>query len=242
MDGDLSDQPNRRLSNSYIIEIVGPAGAGKSSLAASMSQTSSQETFLNPPNFHDLAALPFFAANTLQTAPHLVKYLLTQKHSEETSTQLVSIVTLNGWHKQLNNRPTSCGEILLLDQGPVFLLTELFELNPDFCQCSHLRKWRARMYQHWAHTVDLVVWLDAPDPILMKRINDRGKQHIMKEHSQREVYHFLSMCRRALDRTLLKLSRINRSLRIIEFDTSQAMPLLITSQIFTCLGLIEDVL
>jgi shikimate kinase len=240
MDGNLIDQPNKPFSRSYVIELVGPAGAGKTSLAFAMSHMKNQIIYSNPPNFHDLNKLPFFAVNAFQTVPHLAQYVLTQKFSQQTPTQIVSMVILNGWYRCLYKKQTQSGEILLLDQGPVYLLTDLFEINSEVFQSNNYKKWRENMYQQWAHTLDLVIWLDAPDSVLISRINEREKQHIMKERSEREVHRFLSRSRRALDQTVLKLSQINRSLKIIEFDTSEGSPVLITSQILVCLGLIED--
>lgn len=240
MDETLADQPGGRISRSYVIELVGPAGAGKSSLAQVMRQASYQVVAWNPPNFRDVHSLPFFASNTLQTAPHLLRYVLTQPSTPDYTSQMASIVILNGWHRRFSKNNLTGGEVLLLDQGPVYLLTDLFELNPAYCRDGFIQKWQAGLYRRWAQAIDLVVWLDAPDLILADRIRRREKQHTVKHSSDREISRFLYLCREALDQTLLKLTRLNRGLKILEFDTSTVSPLGIAAQIFSCLGLTED--
>lgn len=236
------DPADRPFSSSYVVELVGPAGAGKSSLVQAMTGTNRRVVASTPPDFHALNTIPFFAFNTLQTAPHLLRFVLTKKPAPDYTSQMASIVILNGWHRNLTKSQPATGEVLLLDQGPVYLLTDLFELNPGYSQCGPTQKWQMDIYQRWAHMIDLVVWLDAPDPVLTERIRSREKQHIVKHQSEDEICQFLALCRDSLDRTLMKLSYINRSLKIIEFDTSTVSPFLITSKVFSCLGLIEDLI
>lgn len=240
MGGHLNVAPHKRFSNAYVIEFVGPAGAGKSSLTRTMAEANCRARPSNPPDFHAPAMLPFFILNILQTTPHLLRFIQTTEPGPNYASQLASIVILNGWRRRLGKSYTPAGDIVLLDQGPVYLLTDLFEMNPAYARHPAIQTWQADLYQRWACAIDLVVWLDAPDDILTERIRSRQKQHIMKSETDRGVHEFLALCREALDQTLLKLSRINRSLKILEFDTAQLSPCLIANQVFACLGLIEE--
>jgi len=234
----LRDKPVRPLTKNYVVELVGPAGSGKSTLALALSLINNSAVISSAPNFHQIRHLPFFVNNCLRITPNLVSFLLTEKRPRPSLRQFVWMITLTGWHHLLRE-PESTGKILLLDQGPIFLMTDLSEFGPDCFQSKNMQAWWAGAYKHWANTIDLVVWLDAPDSVLINRINSRTKQHVVKNKPPCEILNFQSLSRQALNQTILKLSAFNEYLKILRFDTSQVSPLIVGHRIFSSLGLEE---
>ena len=227
-------------TKNHVIEIVGPAGSGKSTLAIELSKINNRTIISPAPNFHQISQFPFFTINCLRNAPNLVTFLLAGKSTRPSLRQIVWMVTLSGWH-QLLRRAKAAGKILLLDQGPIFLMTDLSEFGPDCFRSEYMQNWWAGTYRQWANTIDMVVWLDAPISVLIDRINSRTKQHIVKNKSPNEISKFQSMSRQALCQTMLKFLDFNDSLKILHFDTSQISPLCIAPRIFSALGLEEEI-
>jgi cytidylate kinase len=237
---DLKDKPVRNHTKNHIIEIVGPAGSGKSTLAIELSKIDNRTIISPAPNFHQISQYPFFALNCIRNTPNLISFLLAEKSTRPSLRQIVWMVTLTGWHQALR-RAKAADKILLLDQGPIFLMTDLSEFGSDCFRSEYMQRWWAVTYKHWSNTIDLVVWLDAPISVLINRINSRTKQHIVKNKSPNEISKFQSMSRQALFQTMLKFLDFNDSLKILHFDTSQISPLCIAPRIFSALGLEREI-
>jgi cytidylate kinase len=237
---DLKDKPVLNRTKNHVVEIVGPAGSGKSTLAIELSKIDNRAILYPAPNFHQIRKSPFFAINCLRNIPNFVSFLLAEKSTRPSLRQIVWMVTLTGWHQALR-RSKAAGKILVLDQGPIFLMTDLSEFGPDCFRSEYMQKWWVDTYKQWANTIDLVVWLDAPTSVLINRINSRTKQHIVKNKPPNEISKFQSMSRQALCQTMLKFLDINDSLKILNFDTSQISPSFIAPRIFSALGLEEEI-
>jgi thymidylate kinase len=79
------------------------------------------------------------------------------------------------------------------------------------------------MLRQWAGTLDLVIWLEAPDAVLLERIRVRPHPHAIREQPEREAYAFLARYRRAYDEILEALTGSGQ-LAILRFDTTGAPP------------------
>jgi shikimate kinase len=76
------------------------------------------------------------------------------------------------------------------------------------------------MFRQWASTVDIVIWLDAPDPILEQRINSRNQRHAVKGKTEAEMRQFLARYRMSYEQILAKLMT-DGGPALFQFDTSQ---------------------
>jgi hypothetical protein len=109
---------------------------------------------------------------------------------------------------------------MILDQGPVYLLTETSEFGPEFLKTKKAKKlWRS-LYSRWAGMLNMIVWLDAADNDLLKRIRSREKDHVVKKESIETAFEFLACYRMAYERTISNLSAIQPGLYVLRFDTS----------------------
>jgi len=88
----------------------------------------------------------------------------------------------------------------------------------------------------WARTLDMIIWLDAPDSVLMERINNRAQRHHVKAKSEQEAFQFLARYRSSYEQVLVKLTANGRP-RLLQFDTNQVSIEQITDRLLVTCGL-----
>jgi len=201
-----------------IVEIVGPAGAGKTTLCQALRYGNNSIHLSDFPDVRKISTAPFFIWNGLQIASTLLG--LVQHNSRKlTRREFAWLSILNGWPAVLQ-RELKNNKAMILDQGPVYLLTETSEFGPEFLKTKKAKKlWRC-LYSRWAGMLNMIVWLDAADNDLLKRIRSREKDHVVKKESIETAFEFLACYRMAYERTISNLSAIQPGLYVLRFDTS----------------------
>ena len=130
----------------------------------------------------------------------------------------------------------SKGTMILLDHGPVFKLAKLNAFGPESLKNKRFEMWWQSMFEQWAFTLDMVIWLEAPDTILKERINTREQRHVVKERSEEEAYQFLASYRRSYEQIMAKL-RDNDGPTLLKFDTYQTSIDQIVDEVMTACDL-----
>ena len=201
-----------------IVEIIGPAGSGKTTLCRALSPCKKTFYIGNFPDVRKFSSAPFFLWNGLRISPALLGL---PKHNSRklTRREFAWLSILRGWPDILKKELKS-NRITILDQGPVYLLAETSEFGPDYLKEQKADGFWKNLYSCWADTLDMIVWLDAPDTQLMNRIRNRDKGHIIKNESDESTFEFLARYRKAYERTISNLSSNHSDLKIIRFDTS----------------------
>ena len=92
------------------------------------------------------------------------------------------------------------------------------------------------MFKQCASTLDIVILLDAPDTILVDRINTRSKQHAVKGKSDREAYDFLENYRTSFDQILERLTSYGE-LKVLHFDADRLSIDQIAAEVLTAIDL-----
>ena len=210
---------DRLKSNSpLIVELVGPAGAGKTTLSRALSHRD-EDIVLGPDiELRKVSHIPVFIRSISSSLP----LFLDQRKSnrQPTWTELKDIAYLEGWPQVLKRISSTNSKIVLLDQGPVFRMATLYEFGPALLKSEESKMWWLHLYKQWASALDILILLDTSDAILMERINTRTKKHGIKGKSELEAQKFLMQYRMSLKDVLTKLSLCN-GLTILEFDTSK---------------------
>lgn len=211
-----------------IVELVGPAGAGKTTLSRALSQRDEKIWVATDLQLRRREHIPIFTRN----AALLLPVFLRQYRSSRWFTwdEMKAIVYLKAWPRVLRQQATNNGTAIVLDHGPVFKLATLLAYGPESLRTQRFEKWWNKMSKQWAFTLDMVIWLDAPDALLMKRINTRSQRHVVKGNSEREVHEFLARYRIAYKQVLMRL-RAYRQLTVLEFDTKIASSEQIVDQV-----------
>ena len=196
-------------SGPTLVELVGPAGAGKTTLVRALVEGGAREGI-------DLPRLPYMSAllgSAFQLLPALA---MRPGHSRWFSrSELRSAAYLDAWHRMIG----SVRGVTLLDQGPVYRLASLKEFGPYLTDSRAFATWWSAALERWARSLDLIVLLDAPDEILLERINGRAQDHLVKGTDERTVERFLARYRTAFDHVVGAMRTLGGP-EVISFDTS----------------------
>ena len=209
-------------TSSRIVEIVGPAGAGKTTLCNVLSCCQATTYLGRFPDVRKAAHAPFFIWNSLQV--FLATRGLPRRNSRQlTRREVAWLAILNGWPAVLRKESRN-SRFIWLDQGPVYLLTETRTFGPEYLRRSEAGKLWRRLYSQWADLLDAIIWLDAADVELLKRIRGRCKEHAVKNESAQTTFEYLASYRHAYEQTLSGLLANHPRLRVLRFDTGQKSP------------------
>jgi hypothetical protein len=118
----------------------------------------------------------------------------------------------------IERRPVSEGNVLVFDQGPLYLLSEA-QLRDD-----RLNAWRKATLETWASQLDVVVWLDAPDAVLAQRVDTRSKWHRLKGEGLEAAIDVFAEARDAYEALIGSLEARADGPAILRFDTSRMSP------------------
>jgi shikimate kinase len=220
-----------------IVELAGPAGAGKTTLAQTLSQRSKKIRTDSAPYFRKIEDIAFYARNTLGLMPTFFHLYRNMKGRWLTREEIVWMAILKGWHQVLRQNRSRKDAVVLLDQGPVFLLARLYAPGPESLKIQGTEKWWDGAINRWSSTLDAVVWLDASDTILVERIRTRNKWHLVKEKPEQEVFEFLAHYRTSYEYVISMLASNNGCLKILRYDTARESLDEIVNRILAVFGL-----
>ena len=180
-----------------LVELVGPAGAGKSLLAdqlrAGRGRDVVRASVWNLPR-----ALIFESA--LRSLPILLRMCFATRAFPRA--ELEQIVRLNALRLFVRRR-VGGARLVVLDEGPVFALSWLRVFGNSRIQNGRLEPWWRRSLQDWAGILDRVVLLDAPEPVLVSRIRGRHKPHdIFRQMTDAQILDLIARYRAAFDGVL----------------------------------------
>ena len=209
------------MEQRVVAEIVGPAGAGKSTLSRALRERDSRvRTGLSVWGLPPL----LLAANAFTSLPILVGFYRGGRRLTWGEVNLV--IRLNALHQLLGRKSYKRDHrALLRDEGTVFALVKLhaFGRGGAAPETSRLDAWSRSLLRRWAERLDAVIWLDAPDEILARRIRERDKPHRMKGGTDEEIYAFLARYRRSYEQVISELTGLG-GLKVFRFSAGQESP------------------
>jgi len=195
-----------------VVELAGPAGAGKTTLAGALAADS-------PATTTGVQVGPLgLAVGLASTAPQLAAARLTAPGRWWTYDELRSLAYLRAWRRAVGDGDG----LLVLDHGPVFRLASLAAFGPPMTASRAFAGLRAGLAQDWGRLLDAVVWLDAPDDVLLRRIDGRAQQHRIQHVGPAEGARFLARYREAYRTTLALVA--DAGARVVEVDTATTSP------------------
>jgi shikimate kinase len=199
-----------------VVELLGPAGAGKTTLLRALSQR--HQGIVHDIPLRKLGHIPFLVRQMGVLLPTFLRYY---RHSRWfTWRESRFMVYIPAWHQQLNQPATASNTITVLDHGPLFRLVTLREFGPKITTSPAYMRWWDDMFDRWATRMDIVIWLDAPDAVLARRIEERPSRHRVKGKPAEEMYEFLARYRAAYEQIVARLES-GSGTRILQFDTNQ---------------------
>ena len=187
-------------SRPIVVELVGPAGVGKSALAERLLAR------------HDVVRasvwnLPraLLLESVVRSVPQLLRLcIVTRSLPRE---ELKQIVRLNALRLFVRRRVAGA-RVVVLDEGPVFALSWLRVFGHPRLQNGRAEPWWRATYAVWAVLLDRLVLLDAPEPVLTSRIRGRHKPaDVFRQMADGEIRDLVARYRIAFERVLGRLAR-----------------------------------
>jgi len=187
-------------SRPIVVELVGPAGVGKSALAERLLAR------------HDVVRasvwnLPraLLLESVVRSVPQLLRLcIVTRSLPRE---ELKQIVRLNALRLFVRRRVDGA-RVVVLDEGPVFALSWLRVFGHPRLQNGRAEPWWRATYAVWAVLLDRLVLLDAPEPVLTSRIRGRHKPaDVFRQMADGEIRDLVARYRIAFERVLGGLAR-----------------------------------
>jgi deoxyadenosine/deoxycytidine kinase len=203
-------------SKPIVVELIGPAGAGKTTLLNALNQCNQN---IQPGiDLSETRKIAHFFHNTLDMLP---TYLLRYRDSRWFSRREIrTMVYLKAWLYELRKRPFNLDHAIILDHGPIYRLALMREFGPEITKSQIYKTWWSKLLEEWIAALDVIVWLDAPNSILLERIHARDRWHIIKGKSDPEAFDFLTHHRTFLEQIIAESTRDRRA-RLLCFDTNQ---------------------
>lgn len=198
------------------IEVLGVAGAGKSTLVRVLGERTGCQTagFIH-------ARRPAHLLQIVRGIPRLLPILATgsARRPRMTWREWKLLTYVSRWQHVLDRGAPPKGAALLFDQGPLYALVRLQAEAKPFTARPAFERWRDEMLERWASELEAVVWLDAPDAVLWSRINQRPQAHGTKGEEAGSGHRFIVRYRRSFEDLLHRLDG-SRGPRVLRFDTS----------------------
>ncbi len=170
------EQPPGPLPRPTLIEMVGIGGAGKSTLFKALNCENQKIQKLEPPN--KLRYLPAILMVVFHWLPiYLWKYRCRRWFTWE---EIRNILYLDTWLGYVRAQARARDLIVVLDPGSIYWLSSLKEFGPDFTTHPVFRRWWDARLSQWASALNLIIWIEAPNQLLLERVLDREELHEAK--------------------------------------------------------------
>lgn len=222
--------PVSHAAGQQVIELIGPAGAGKTGLLRAIAQRA--PTLRTGVRLDRVRTMPVVAWHALSLMPATVELFFTDARWLWTGVR--HLWRLGAFPSELERALGSRPQAILLDEGPLFSLGRLSVFQRANEGSGWLaREWNAQVVR-WSGILTGVILLDADNETLAQRIRERPKNHSIKAGSDREVFGFLERYRTAYRDIVTRLTASGR-VQIVEFDTTKRPFEQIASDIVTTL-------
>jgi Deoxynucleoside kinases len=224
-----SSSSGSRLGKTRVVEIVGPAGAGKTTLCQVLDHYTESIRLENFPDVRKVTDAPFFISNGLQLIPNLLR-LYRPNSRQLTRREFAWMAILDGWPGLLRQESNDGNKVIILDQGPVYLLAEMRLFGPEYLRQEAAERIWQDLFDRWRDTLHMIVWLDAANNVLLDRIRSRRQEHIVKTQPPTTVYDFLDRYRSEYEFIFSSLTAKKTDLKVLRFDTEGQQPQDIVNQ------------
>lgn len=214
-----------------VVELLGPAGAGKTTLLRVLSQRDGK--LKADIGLSRIQKIPFFVKNTYSLLPIYLAHYRTSRWFNWRESR--SMTYLEAGLHILRRPGAKNGSVTLLDHGPIYRLAFLREFGPEIITSQAYERWWASLHRRWMDTLDMAIWLDAADDVLLERIRTRDQRHTIKEQPEQEACEVLARYRRAFEQTIAG-SVADQQLVLLRFDTEQASAEQIADEVLALLG------
>jgi shikimate kinase len=213
--------PSARPARPLLVELVGPAAVGKSSVLRALAQHDlGCRLGMRLPKYRHVwsvaALIPTFLA-LHRSAPGVLWKEMKRMVYLQTLKRAVLL-------ERMRQRA------VVLDEGAVYMLARMRVYGGTSLHSRAFESWWREATEAWARTFDLLVWLDAPDAVLMERLRTRSRYHRMQVASDATIRRFLGTYRAAYADLMISFAA-ESGLPLLEFRTDREPPGRIADQL-----------
>ena len=221
-------EPAPAKQRPLIVELVGVWGAGKSSLVRSL--VSRDEAVHAAPPVWSLpkALLALGGVEVFATVAGAAGQgsRLTWKEGRQ-------LVRLRALYHHLELLRRTGAETVVVEDGPALILSWLRAAADRSNPRRGAPSWWSDAVRRWAKTVDIVVFLDAPDSVVTRRVLARAQDNPFKSRPESELTETLTRSRDAYRRILAELPAAGPP--VLSFRTDRHSIAKITDELFVTL-------
>lgn len=198
-----------------VAELVGPAGAGKTALLRALARhDAGVRAGAHIDRWRDLPTVLRQAALLAPIGIELIR-----RRPRAFRSAMGQLIRLRTLPVVLEREARTARGAMVLDEGPLFALGRLcVSQEADRGKDRLAQEWQTQL-EDWAARLDLVIWLDAPDHLLMERIRSRPKTHRVKAGTDDVIVAFLHRYRRAYETIRARIATTGHA-RQVDIDTS----------------------
>jgi len=189
-----------RVDRPLRVELVGPAGAGKSTLSTSLVRQLQGA----PAEIWGLPVLPLLLNGARLIPTFTGLWLHSRSPLWDETRHMVRLRTLQ---RALRRPAPPSPAVVVFDEGPIFALAWLRGFGHEALRQQPSAAWWAMALREWAAAMDAVIVLDAPDHLLAARIRARAHPHEVKEFPDIEIACWMARFRQALEWVLTEMTR-----------------------------------
>jgi PST family polysaccharide transporter len=195
--------PGRLRTQPVIVELVGPAGAGKSTVADALAGRDDTRRV-------SVWGLPLllWSWSAVRLVPTFLLLCLDSRGLPWRAMKYM--IRLGALHQLLSHGAAQRHRLIVLDEGPAFVLSWLRVFGAArLLRSAAYERWVQRTLIAWVRVLDVVVSLDAPDPVLAQRIRSRAKPHVIRHQSDQQIAAFTARFRTAFAAVIPAITSLN---------------------------------
>lgn len=176
----------RAARRAVMVELVGPWGAGKTSLVHAVA-TRHESAFPAPAMW--LLAKSLLALGGIRALPNVAALCWRARRPLWAETK--QLVRLRALFLNLHQQRRSGYGVVLVEDGPAVLLSWLRETVHRVSPGGRSPRWWRALVRRWSRSADIVVFLDAPNDVLTRRVLTRAQDNPYKGGHERELAEWL---------------------------------------------------
>lgn len=204
----------------YLVEVAGVAGSGKSTLAKALL---AGDGYVQGEFIHTRS--PVHLAYVARSIPRLLPILIAggMRKPRVSWREFKLMAYVTEWRRFLCNRQRYRNRTVVLDQGPIYALVRLKALDSGIANTRSFHRWWNEMMRSWSDALDDLIWLDAPDHLLLQRIDGRQQAHVVKGERADVSLRFITRYRSMFEDAIRTLEDLGGP-PVIRFNTARDAP------------------
>jgi thymidylate kinase len=212
-------KPKTGLNRGCVIELIGVAGVGKSTLYRSLKSRNYPWLICDQVlPVWNISSMPFFFKNITSMMPLLMQTEIMGERLLKRR-EIAFLALLNGWHSILRKKADQQGRAIIVDQGPISMMAYLLVFGPESLKYDYVQSWWDSIYHKWGQALDLLVYLDTKDEVIIDRIRTRSQDHFLKKETTDVICDWIYKYRGLYTQILNRFESNGHKVKVLRIDS-----------------------